>query len=182
MSFPSLRTTFNSAESATATLSNSVLPPHAYVALRDGGQLCRIITSIGHAGRYETASELGAALEDMVTLLAAGFTTFDVSDHFVTEQNQETVTVGDNLVITGNMEIGEKYLAEDYSHTEEFVGAFVDRLGGDASASDTLSFWDTPIWWQTYSPARGPFPPAHPLPSACGPQQHLPHHRRKHST
>ena len=143
--FPALRTaTISSADSAVATLSGGVaLPALAHVELRGGIPLCRIITSIGQAGRYETAAELKTAFEDMSALLAAGFTSFDLSDHFVTEKKQDHVTLGEgsNLVLTGTITIGENYLAEDYSNTETFVGAFVDRLGGDAVAQAlNLSF------------------------------------------
>ena len=110
VAFPALRSTLHSAESAVATLTTEALPTNAYTELRDGSRLCRIITSIGKVAEYKTAAEVRAALEDMRALLAAGFTTFDVSDHFVSEQTQDRVSIGETIKISDTLSVGDTFL------------------------------------------------------------------------
>jgi len=68
------------------TGSMAALPPSAYITLNNGLVLCRITTGMwqlsgGHAHRV-SESNIDRAVADMAALVRAGFTSFDLADHY----------------------------------------------------------------------------------------------------
>eukprot|EP00940_MAST-03C_sp_MAST-3C-sp2_P003059 g3059.t1 len=64
-------------------VSPSPLPKDAYMTLRDGQRVCRVLVGMWQlSGAHGYEPEITSALKDMRALVANGFVTFDLADHY----------------------------------------------------------------------------------------------------
>jgi aryl-alcohol dehydrogenase-like predicted oxidoreductase len=128
------------------------LPEHAYTTLSNGARVCRLVNGLWQlSGKHAYRPDRDMAIADMRALVTAGFTTFDLADHYGEAED----FIGDFLQ--------ERW--EDAQRTLMMQGHFpINEPRGNTTSSDLLMEMTAhehgePLTFHTkWAPQPGPMP------------------------